>query len=344
MPQSSGLTVAVTGATGELGKPFVRALEQTAEVARVRAMARRPFDPRQFGWEKTEYRQGDILDRAAVERLVDGVDVVAHLAFIVVKASARSYEINIEGSRNVFEAAAAGGVRRLVYTSSLAAYGYHVYEGLLTEETPARGTERHAYSRQKAEVERVMRQALAGAATDGYVFRPCIVAGPDAPALLDVLLGDIVPYLRLERATPDWVLRGLHAVPGLKPVLPDHGVPFQLVHHEDVAAALVAGVLARGAPGIYNLAGAGEVHWSDVAHELGWYAVAVPKLAVDAGASVIGRVPAFEVQAGWLQAMRVPMLMDCSRAREQLGWEPACDGRQTLHELAAAYRAGARPG
>ena len=344
MSQSAGLTVAVTGATGELGKPFVRALERTAEVARVRAMARRPLDPSQLGWSKTEYRQGDILDRAAVDRFVDGADVVAHLAFIVVKASARSYEINIEGSRNVFEAAAAGGVRRLVYTSSLAAYGYHASKAPLTEDTPARGTERHAYSRQKAEVERVMRQALTGTAIDGYVFRPCIVAGPDAPALVDVLLNDVVPYLRLERAVPDWVLRPLQAVPGLKPALPDHGVPFQLVHHDDVAAALVAGVLARGAPGVYNLAGAGEVHWSDVAHELGWYAVPVPRRAVDAGSRLVGQIPALELQAGWLEAMRVPMLMDCSRARTELGWEPAYSGRQTLHELVAAYRDRARSG
>ena len=131
---SSGLTVAVTGATGELGKPFVRALEQTADVGRVRAMARRPFDPRRLGWRKTDYRQGDILDRGAVEQLVAGADVVAHLAFIVVKASGRSYEINIEGSRNVFGAVAAARVPRLVYTSSLAAYGYHAHEGLLTED------------------------------------------------------------------------------------------------------------------------------------------------------------------------------------------------------------------
>lgn len=160
MPQPSGLTVAVTGETGELGKPFVRVLEQTPEVARVRAMARRPFDPRRLGWRKTEYRQGDILDRAAVEQLVAEVDVVAHLAFIVVKANADSYEINIEGSRNVFEATAAAGIPRLVYTSSLAAYGYHAHQGLLTEDAPARGTERHAYSRQKADVEHVLREAL----------------------------------------------------------------------------------------------------------------------------------------------------------------------------------------
>jgi UDP-glucose 4-epimerase len=121
-------------------------------------------------------------------------------------------------------------------------------------------------------------------------------------------------------------------------------VPFQLVHHDDVAAALVAGVLARGAPGVYNLAGAGEVHWSDVAHELGWYAVPVPRRAVDAGSRLVGQIPALELQAGWLEAMRVPMLMDCSRARTELGWEPAYSGRQTLHELVAAYRDRARSG
>jgi nucleoside-diphosphate-sugar epimerase len=333
MSHASGLTVAVTGATGELGKPFVRTLEQTGEVGRIRAMARRPFDPRRLGWSKTEYRQGDILDRAAVDQLVAGVDVVAHLAFIVVKASRRSYEINIEGSRNVFEAVAAAEVPRLVYTSSVAAYGYDPHEGLLTEDTPVRGTERQAYSRQKADVERTIRETLAGSATETYVFRPCIVAGPDAPALLDQ-----VPYLRLEHALPAWMLRALRLIPRPAPVLPDHGVPFQLVHHDDVAAALVTGVLARGKPGIYNLAGAGEVHLSDVAHELGWHAVRVPKRAFDATADILGRIPRLEVETGWLEAMRVPMLMDCSRARRELGWQPAYDGRETLHELVAAYR------
>ena len=179
----------------------------------------------------------------------------------------------------------------------------------------ARGTERHAYSRQKAEVERVLRAALAGSATDAYVFRPCIVAGPLAPALLDQL-----PYRRLERRLPALTLDVLRRVPLVRPVLPDHGVPFQLVHHDDVAAALVAGVLRVGSPGVYNLADAGEVRWSDVAHELGWSALQVPRRAIDASARVVGRIPSLDVEAGWLEALRVPMLMDCSRARLELDW------------------------
>jgi UDP-glucose 4-epimerase len=76
----SGLTVAVTGPTGEIGKPFVAALERSREVAKVVGMARRPFDPAAHGWKKVEYRRGDVLDRASVERLREGADVVVHLA------------------------------------------------------------------------------------------------------------------------------------------------------------------------------------------------------------------------------------------------------------------------
>jgi UDP-glucose 4-epimerase len=328
------LTVAVTGPTGEIGKPFVRALEGTPEVGRVLAMARRPFDPAKRGWRKTEYRRGDILDRAAVDALVAEADVVVHLAFIVVKASAASQDINVEGSRNVFEATVAARVPRLVYTSSVAAYGYHDdVEGPLTEDMPARGTETHAYSHQKAEVERALDEALAGAATDAWVFRPCIVAGPDAPALLDQL-----PYVRLEDKVPSTLAQSLSRIPGVKPVLPDHGIPFQLVHHDDVATALVAAALGRGKPGIYNLAADGAITLSDLADALGWHSVPIPKQAVGLSATILQRVPALAVEAGWLEALRAPMLMDTHRARRELGWQPKYDSHATLRELVAARR------
>ena len=332
----SGLTVAVTGPTGEIGKPFVAALEREDGVERVLAMARRPFEPAELGWAKTEYRRGDMLDREAVDSLVADADVVVHLAFIVVKATAGSYDVNIEGSRNVFEAAASSDAQRLVYTSSVAAYGYHDDDaGPLTEDMPARGTERHAYSHQKAEVERVLDEAVAGAAIDVYVFRPCIVAGPEATALIDQL-----PYVRLEGKVPAALRDALGRVPGVKPVLPDHGIPFQLVHHDDVASALVAAVLGRGEPGVYNLAASGEITLTDLADELGWHAVPIPRRAIDAAAAALSRVPALEAEAGWLEALRTPMIMGTARARGQLGWAPAFDARATLTELASVRRAG----
>ena len=63
MSSDAGLTVAVTGPTGDIGRTAVRVLEERPEVGRIIGMARRPFDPAEHGWKRTEYRQGDILDR-----------------------------------------------------------------------------------------------------------------------------------------------------------------------------------------------------------------------------------------------------------------------------------------
>jgi nucleoside-diphosphate-sugar epimerase len=329
------LTVAVTGPTGEVGKPFVAALERMPEVERVIGMARRRFDPAKHHWgDKVEYRRGDILDRDSVDELVADADVVVHLAFVIVAGRGESREINLSGSRNVFEAAAAAGAKRLVYTSSVAAYGFdRDLPEWLTEDMEVRGEPRHPYSAQKAEVEAVLAEALEGSDTDAYVFRPCIVAGPEATLLLD-----LIPLLSIGRRIPGPLRWALGRVPELRPVLPDPGVPFQLVHHDDVAAALCAAVIDEGDPGVYNLAGPGELTISDLAHALGWHAVPTPQLAVGAAAEAVALLPFLPDEAAWIETVRRPVLMDTSRARRKLHWMPQHDAPQTLRETVAAVR------
>jgi len=329
------LTVAVTGPTGEIGRAFIGALERAPEVERVIGMARRPFDIGGQGWEKTEYRRGDILDRDAVEKLVEDADVVVHLAFVIVAGGAGSREINLTGSRNVFDAAAAAGAKRLVYTSSVAAYGFQRGSAdLLREDDPVKGTPRHPYSAHKAAVEAELAEALEGWGTDAYVFRPCIVAGPQATLLLD-----LIPLLALGQRIPGPLRWALGKVPELRPVLPDPGVPFQLVHHDDVAAALCAATIGHGEPGVYNLAGPGELTISDLAHALGWHAVPAPQLAVGVAAEAVSWMPFLPDEAAWIEAVRRPVLMDTSRARRRLHWMPHYDARATLGQTVAAVRA-----
>ena len=326
--RAAGLTVAVTGPTGEIGQAVVAALECSREVKRILGMARRPFDPRERGWKKVSYRQGDVLDRAAVADFLGEADVVVHLAFIIMGSASESRKVNLDGSRNVFEAAVAAGVERLVYASSVAAYGFHRKNPQpLTEDVPARGSSGHYYSAQKAEVEALLAQTLDGAATDAYVFRPCIVGGRDAPLLIESL-----PYTQIFDRLPRQVRTLLDGVPILEPVLPDPGVPFQLVHHDDVASALRAGVLGRGTPGVYNLAGPGQLTVSQLASELGWYSIPVPELAVDAIAELVGRLGFLPAQAQWIAAFREPVIMDTAKARRELRWRPAHDALQTLRE------------
>jgi nucleoside-diphosphate-sugar epimerase len=300
-------------------------------------MARRPFDPAEHGWRRTEYRRGDVLDRSSVESLVAGADVVVHLAFLIFGGREETREVNLRGSRNVFEAAVDAGAKRLVYTSSVAAYGFHEDNpDVLTEDVPTRGTPDFYYSAQKAELEELLVRVVAGSGTDAYVFRPCIVAGPDALALVEGFTGQKVLGERVRH-----VWRLVQALPFVAPVLPDSGVPFQLVHHDDVATAVRAAVLGRGRPGTYNLASDDAVRVSDVTRTLGWRSLPVPGPAVDAVGHVVARAPFVPAQAGWIDALRKPVLMDTTKARRRLRWRARHGAQEILEEtVQAARRAG----
>jgi UDP-glucose 4-epimerase len=170
--------------------------------------------------------------------------------------------------------------------------------------------------------------------TVAYAFRPCIVAGPSAQTFLEE-----IPYYRISDAMPSAVRRLLTAMPVLKPVIPDPGVRFQLVHEDDVAQAFVAGVLGRGEPGPYNLAGNGTLTMSDVADALGWYSVPVSRAAVEALAEVATRLPLMPESVAWLHSVRKEVLLKTERAKRLLRWKPKHNSRRTLEETVAARRA-----
>lgn len=326
------LRVAVTGPTGEIGISTVEALEDHPDVGEIIGMARRPFDPQERGWTKTRYLQGDILDRAAVDELVAEADVVVHLAFIIMGSREESARINLAGTRNVFEATvAAPRPRRLVYTSSVAAYGYHSDNPVpITEDVAPRGSAEHYYSEQKAACEAALTEITAGSDLEVYVLRPCIVAGPKAPALADAMPWNQLP-LPVNRIT--------QALPLLKPPFPDPGTPLQLVHHDDVASAIaLAATTTSAPPGAYNIAGDGVLSMSQVGEALGARPLRVPHAAAVVTSEVIARLPFVPSALEWLHAGRTSVVMDTGKARNQLGWTPKFSAAETLKALASSYR------
>ncbi len=324
-----GITVAVTGPTGEIGISAVDALERNPDVDRVVGMARRPFDPSAHGWTKTSYRRGDILDRDAVDAFVAEADVVVHLAFIVLGSREESERVNVAGTRNVFEATVeAERPHRLVYTSSVAAYGYHPDNAVpLTEQTPVRGSAEHYYSEQKAACEAVLEETTGGSSLEVFVLRPCIVAGPKATALADAM-----PW----RLLPGPLQSALTSVPLLRPPFPDPGTPMQLIHHDDVAAAIALAATTSAPAGAYNIAGDGAVSLSDVATALGARPVRVPSAAATVASAVIARLPFLPSSFEWLHAGRTSVVMDVSKAKRVLGWAPRHTSAETLESLATA--------
>src|SRR3954463_11971626 len=189
--KQQSLTVAVTGPTGTFGYGLIPLLQSEQRVKRIVGIARRPFDPREHGWTKMEYRQGDVRDPDALQDAFADADVVVHLAFMITGNASRETirAINVEGTLNAFRAAATAGAKRFVYASSVAAYGFHADNPVgMTEDHPVRPAAHLFYAQEKAELEQLLgEESEAHPALDPYMVRPPIVLGPHAMGAKDAL-------------------------------------------------------------------------------------------------------------------------------------------------------------
>ncbi len=323
------LTVAVTGPTGTFGHGLLPLLEADDRVEKVVGIARRPFDPAAKGWEKMEYRQGDVRDPAALEDAFADADVVVHLAFMITGTSDReaTRAINVEGTLNVFRAAAAAGAERFVYASSVAAYGFHPDNPIgMDESWPTRPAEKLFYAQEKAELEELLGQeSESHPELAMYLLRPPVVLGPNFVGGKEILPGPLAP---LGRALADR-LRGLPVrLPAAVPA-----VPLQLIHEDDVGSALMQCVLAAGPPGAYNIAADDVVTAVDVARELGVAPVSIPAGVAHAAARAVSQIPTpgfVPPAAEWVEALAHPAIMDTRKAQHELHWTPKFTALEAL--------------
>ena len=176
----TGKTVLVTGASGFVGGAL--ALGLAAEGTNVRALVHSPGKGAFLAnREKIEMIRGDICDVDGMTRLAEGCDCIFHVAALVgstTKNGDLAYfrKINVEGTRNVLQAAVAGKVRRIVYVSTILVYGYpHVTE--ITEDMPLHpGSD--SYSISKAEGEALLVELASRHQLSYTVIRPGAIYGP----------------------------------------------------------------------------------------------------------------------------------------------------------------------
>lgn len=329
--KTTNLTVAVTGPTGTFGFGLIPLLQSDERVSRVVGIARRPFDPAEHGWDKMQYRQGDVRDAQALEEAFRGADVVVHLAFMITGTGSRetTRAINVDGTLNAFRAAAAAGAKRFVYASSVAAYGWHDDNPVpMTEEWPTRPAAHLFYGQEKAELEQLLREeAEQHPELQLYLLRPPIVLGPNAVGAKDVLPG---PLSGLAGRFVSNVGRSPVRIPAPVPDL-----PVQFIHEEDVGQAFLLCVVAAGPPGAYNITGDGVLSGVDVARELGLNPIPFPGgLAQTAAkaAAALPKLPFVPPAAEWVEAITHPSIMDASKAKRELGWKPRYTSLEALRD------------
>lgn len=170
------MKVAVTGGSGVVGSALVRHLVENGH--EVRALARSPIASDNLVALGAVAVAGDVLDVGSLRSLVDGAEIVYHVAGINEMCSPnpeRMWRVNVEGTRAVMTACRFEGVRRLVHTSSAVTIGEKRGE-LATEESSHRGFFLSEYERSKHEAERVLLNEADG--LDVVSVNPASVQGP----------------------------------------------------------------------------------------------------------------------------------------------------------------------
>lgn len=224
------MTVLVTGATGFVGAAVARRL--VAEGTAVRALVRPRSDRRNLDGLAVEVIEGDLTDRASLDRAMAGCEGLFHVAAdyrLWVRDPDAMYRANVEGTRAILLAAAQAGVRRIVYTSSVATLGLRGDGGPADEETPSTLADMIGhYKRSKFQAEVVAREMAAASI-------PIVIVNPSTP----IGAGDVKP-------TPTGRMI-VDALAGKMPAYVDTGL--NMVHVDDVAAghllAYERGVIGR---------------------------------------------------------------------------------------------------
>ncbi|HEY3291016.1 MAG TPA: NAD-dependent epimerase/dehydratase family protein [Anaerolineae bacterium] len=173
------MKVLITGATGFIGANLVEAVTQRGWQAV--ALRRKTSSLRAMEGLTYESTFGDVTDFEALVTAMRGVDIVFHAAAVADywrTGIKRLYEVNVDGTRNVMKAAKSVGVRRVVFTSSVAALGLPAF-GQMLDELAAfnQPPEQFHYGYSKVLAERVVQEYVADG-LDAVIVNPAVVIGP----------------------------------------------------------------------------------------------------------------------------------------------------------------------
>ena len=316
----------ITGGSGYIGTRLTELLVARDDTERVVIADLRP--PR-FPHPKVEFHRTDVRDRPGLRSLLERIapDALVHLAFVLnpIRDEGAMYDIDVNGTLNALDAAAAAGTPHVLVTSSTTAYG-------AWPDNPEPIGEDWILRGQPTSPTRATRPRPTASASCGPAEHP------------DRTMTIVRP---VHRARPE--RRQLHrARVGERPFLPRfRGEPDQNVQfvHEDDLAEAISGLLVGRHAGAFNVTGDGAMTWQETGEVLGKRVRTVPFRVLYAFNALLWRlhVPGTESPPGNLEFIRHPWVCSNEKVKETVGWTPKHSTRETFEETLRARGPAARP-
>jgi UDP-glucose 4-epimerase len=307
----------ITGGSGYIGSRLVDLLSRRDDTERIvicDLVAPRDYKP------TSQFERVDVRDRDGVHSVIDRArpDALVHLAFVLNPLHDENlmYDVDVNGTHNVLEAAGDGGTQQVLAASSATAYGAFPDNPVpLTEDDPVRGVAGFSYARDKTESDRIC-QLWAARYPDRVmtIVRPPIVLGPHVDNYL----------VRLWTKQPFTVDAG------------NLETPIQFVHEDDMVDALAALLLGRH-PGAFNVAGDGEMTLRECAELIGAPIRKLPVRAYRRLARAAWKLRASEVPPGQLQFALHPWIVSTEKLKRTTGWRPRHTSRETFELTMRAH-------
>lgn len=307
--------VLITGSSGYVGRLLLDELARRVTSGRLGAVVGTDVRAPTALPPGASFITHDVRDTGLAAELRERqITCVVHLASIVTpgKGSTRAFEysVDVEGTERVLEACVAGGVRRLIVTSSGAAYGYHAENpAWLTEEHAIRGNEAFAYSWHKRLVEEMLARARTEhPSLEQVIFRVGTVLGASVNNQITALFEK--PRLLAIRGSAS---------------------PFVFIHDADLVA-LLAQAVDSPVTGIFNVAGDGAMTMDDIASALGKPVLRLPAWLLQGALSVLHPLGLTRYGPSQVDFLRYRPVLDNARLKAVFGFRPRLTSREAFED------------
>lgn len=309
-----GKTVAITGVNSYFASTLLPRLQNDATVDRIIGIDVTPW---KGGFNKVEFHRVDIRSRELYAALKD-VDVLYHLAFIVgeIKNKEKTYDININGSRNVFAACLENKIGKVIYTSSATAYGSHKDNPpVFFEDHPLASNSDNYYNRSKVEVELFVSDFFnQHPEITLTIIRAGLLFGPHVDNMFSQLFSMPVSALPMGSKAEN-----------------------QYIHEEDLGEALHI-VYRQDHPGIFNVAADDSISTAETFKRAGVFIIPLPTFLLKPAATLAFKLGLFSAGGGWVSISQYTIFMNCDKFKRATGWKPKYTSSQTFNAWIEAGR------